>query len=100
MLNDNFFGYTKESHRAWYLKSCDQLTSLSGSKDGCVSLCFTRDFVSAVSLWHKRAVKKGYKKCRFTTFTRLKIATALAHAYNYLPFYPGSRARDFRYQAL
>ena len=39
----------KESHRAWYLKSRDQLTSLSGSKDGCVSLHFTRDFVSAVA---------------------------------------------------
>ena len=73
-----------ESHRAWYLKSHDQLTSLSGSKDGCVSLRFARDFVSAVSLWHKRAVKKSYKKCRFATFTRcLRIATALAHAYNY-----------------
>ena len=41
----DLFGYTKENHRAWYLKSCDQLTSLSGSKDGCVSLRFARDFV-------------------------------------------------------
>ena len=54
----DFFGYTKENHRAWYLKSRDQLSSLSDSKDGCVSLCFTGDFVSAVSLWHKRAVKE------------------------------------------
>ena len=42
----------------------------------------TRDFVSAVSLWHKRTVKKSYKKF---TFTRcLRIATALANAHNYL----------------
>ena len=41
-------GYTKESHRAWYLKSHDQFTSLSDSKDGCVSLRFTGDFVSEV----------------------------------------------------
>ena len=38
------------SHKAWYLKSRDQLTSLSASKDGCVFLHFTRDFVTAVSL--------------------------------------------------
>ena len=56
-----FFGYTKESHRAWYLKSRDRLMSLSDSKDGCVSLRFTGDFVSAVSLWHKRVVKISYK---------------------------------------
>ena len=37
--------------------------------------------VSAVSLWHKRAVKDySYKKCRFTTFTHcLRTATVLAH---------------------
>ena len=36
----DFSGYTKESHRAWYLKSRDQLTSLSTSKNSCVSLHF------------------------------------------------------------
>ena len=68
-------------------------------------LHFTGDFVSAVSLWHKRAVKKSDKKCRFATFTRcLRIATVLAHAHtcNYLstthvPFYSLDCARDFRY---
>ena len=57
-----FLGGTKDSHRAWYLKSGDQLTSLSDSKDGRVSLRFTGDFVSAVSLWHKRAVKINYTR--------------------------------------
>ena len=37
-----FLGCMKESHRAWYLKSSDQLTSLSASKDVCISLHFTR----------------------------------------------------------
>ena len=69
----------KESHRAWYLKSRDQLASLSGSKDGCVSLRFTGDFVSAVSLWHKRAVKISCKKCRFATFTGLCENCNCAH---------------------
>ena len=91
----------QESHRAWYLKSRDQLTSLSGSKDGCVSLHFTGDFVSVVSLWHKWAVKKSYKKCRFATFIRcLKIAIVLTHACNYLSTTSLACARDFRYQAL
>ena len=47
----HFFGYTN-CHRAWFLKL---QPSLSNSKDGCVSLHFTGDFVSAVSLWHKGA---------------------------------------------
>ena len=59
-----------------------------------MSLHFTRDFVSAVSLWHKRAVKKSYKKCRFTTYTRLRIATVLAHAYNYCSHAYNYRACD------
>ena len=43
-------------HRAWYLKSRDQRTSLSGSNDGwVVSIRFTGDFVSVVSLWHEQA---------------------------------------------
>ena len=57
--------------------------SLSDSKDGCISLLFNGDFVSAVSLWHNRAVKKSYKKRRFATFTRLTIATVVAHTCNY-----------------
>ena len=70
-----------------YLKSRNQFMSLSSLKDGCISLRFTGDFVSAVSLWHKRAVKISYKKCRFATFTRcLRTATALAHTLK-LPFY-------------
>ena len=70
-----------QSHRALYLKSRDQITSLSDSKDGYVSLHITGDFVSAVTLWHKRAVKISYKKYRFTIFTCcLRIATVLAHA--------------------
>ena len=40
-----------------YLKSRDQLSSLSGSKDGCVSLRFARDFVSTVSLWHRKTTR-------------------------------------------
>ena len=40
-----------------------------------------------VSLWHKRAIRKIYKKCRFATFTHcLRIASVLAHARN-PPFY-------------
>ena len=44
------------------------------------------DFVSesVVSLWHKWAVRKSYRKCIFATFTYLRIATVLAHAHNYL----------------
>ena len=65
-----------------------KITSLSDLKDGCVSLRFIGDFVSAVSLWHKWAVKISYKKCRFATFARcLRIATALAHAHNDLFYY-------------
>ena len=51
-------------------------------------LHFTGDFVSAVSLWHKRAVKKKAICTRsvdsLRTFTRLRITTVLAHANDYL----------------
>ena len=96
--------FTKESYRAWYLKSRDQLTSLSNLKGGCIYLHFTRDFVSTISLWHKWAVKKSYTKSRFATFTRcLTIATVLAHAHKInspLLVYSRPCARDFRYRAL
>ena len=99
-----FFGYMKESHRAWCLKPCDQLRHFvwvgTDSKDGCVTLLLTGDFVSAVSLWHKQAVKISYKKCRLATFTTCpRITTVLAHTLQ-LPFYSLACARDLRHQAL
>ena len=39
-----------------------------------------RDFVSAVNLWHKQAVKISYNKCRIATFTRLRTSTVHTHA--------------------
>ena len=36
----DIFGYTKESHRAWYLKSRNQLTSFSTAKDRAAFLYF------------------------------------------------------------
>ena len=83
-----FFGYTKESHRAWYLSHVLNLhvhvRHYPIQKTAAlISLRFTGDFVSAVSLWHFK--RKSYKKCRFATFTRcLTIATVLAHTHNYL----------------
>ena len=38
----------------------------------CVSVHFTGEFLSAVTLWYKRAIKKRYK-CRFATFTRFLV---------------------------
>ena len=47
-----------------YLKSRDQLMSLSTSKDGCVSLNFTGDFSSAVrfmaQMGYKEKLQRGY----------------------------------------
>ena len=54
-------------------------------EDGRISLNFIGDLVSVVGQWHKWAVKKSYKSCRFATFTHcLRITTVLAHAHNYL----------------
>ena len=58
-------------------------------------LHFTGVFVSAVNLWHKRV---GYKKCRFTTFTSLRIYSPTLKI-TFLPFYSLACAHDFRYQA-
>ena len=69
----------KVTCRIWYLKSRDQHTSSSTSKDGCISLHFTEGILSLVSLWHKWAIKKSYKKCRFATFICcLRITSVLA----------------------
>ena len=74
----------KESHRAWYLKSSDQHTSLSGSKDGCFSLRFIGDFVSAVkSVAQTGCVEKLQEALIHYLRALLRIATALAHAHNY-----------------
>ena len=70
----------KESHKAWYLKSHDQLASLSTSKDGYISVFLYILLETFFQLWHKQAIKKSYKKCRFT----MGIASVLAHAHNYL----------------
>ena len=71
--------------------------SLSASKDGCVIVHFTRDFVSVVSLQHKRAVKKSYKKCKFTY---LQLCSPMLLITILLPFYSWPRTRDFRNQTL
>ena len=71
--------------RAWYFFSCD-LTYIivcgqDHSKDCCASLPFAGDSVSVLSLWHKRAPKSSYKKCRFAAFLRcVRTAAGLAHA--------------------
>ena len=67
-------------------KSRDQLTSLSDLKDGFFTLHFTGDFVSTVSLGHKRAAKLATRSVdSLATFSRLKNVTVLAHAHKYLP---------------
>ena len=47
------------------------------SKDGCASLPFVGDIISALSLWYKRAPKSSYKKCRFAAFLRCLRTTAV-----------------------
>ena len=55
--------------------------NLTVSKD----LYMGTDVCNPKNLWHKRAIKKSYKKCRFATSTRcLRFASVLAHAHNYL----------------
>ena len=66
---------------AWELKSRDHLCHNPLEK---MAAFLYKDFLSAVSLWHQRAIKKSYKKCTFATFTRLRIARVLTHAHNYL----------------
>ena len=49
------------------------------SKDGCTSLPFAGDIVSALSLWYKWTSKSSYEKCRFTAFCHcLRTAAVLA----------------------
>ena len=93
-------GSLRVSHwRAGYVFSCD-LTYIIAcgqdhSKDCCTSLPFTGDGVSALSLWHKRAMKSGVKKFRFAVFLRcLRTAAVLAHAKFYLFYLPSSRTQE------
>ena len=81
----DFLGYTKESHRACYLKSRAQLTTLSPLKESCVSLHSTGEFASVVSLGLKQALKKATGSVHsLAIFIRcLRIASVLAHAHYY-----------------
>ena len=100
-----FSGCMKESHRAWYAKSRDELTSLSASKVGCVSLPFTGFFLSAVSLWQRRAIKKGTRIVHVGSLpslvTReLQLYSPTLVIICLLHFYSWPHARDFKCQAL
>ena len=39
------------------------------SKDSCISLPLAGDIASALGLWHQRALKISYGKCRFLAFS-------------------------------
>ena len=54
------------------------------SNDGCTSLPYAGDIVSALSLWYKWALKSSCKKYRFAAFCHcLRTAAVLAHANSY-----------------
>ena len=92
-------GGAKESHGACYLKSCDQLTSLSALKDGCVSLLFTADFVSAINLRHRQATR-SVDLLPSLVAQELQLYSPTLIIIVLLPFYSWLRAHDFRSQAL
>ena len=76
-------GSPRVSHlRAWYIFSHYLIArGQDRSKDGCTSLPFAGDIVSALGLWYKWAPKSSYKKYRFAAFLRcLRTAAVLTHA--------------------
>ena len=85
--------------RAWCFFSCDLsyviVCGQDWSKDGCISLPFAGDSISALSLWYKWAPNCSYKKCRFAAFLCLSENCSCSRPHKNLPFsmYPLSTLR-------
>lgn len=78
------FSYTKESHRAWYFKTSDQLTDVNIYFERQLLQFYKRlSFNSKSMTQTNREEKASYKKCRFDSFTCLRITSVLVHAHNY-----------------